>query len=386
MNDSFTFSCTITKKKFPELFSMKKRDRDKKIFKMMELGYSCYFKEPSEYQENIPEHLYSIAHNKEMMEMLNKLTGICNNSSKKGEFAENVIADYIKGHYLDCQYIDQSQKPHCGDGWLVTNNTKIMIESKNYQTNISIDELDKMKRDMKENKINYGIFVSLQSDLIGFKTLDFHTFKDKDNNEYFIFIIGRLIKNINLLDVAIKFINSLNQKTLINFDKNESFNSIKDDISSLNELIIANDNYAKQVINARLEINKILTNIEKEILNYTIKSNKIIDNIIQTLNSNVEEPIQNNISVIFSKYGNHKLFDVVQKIISNLEIKNLTLELAKSDIIKLFNDKGEIGYIKINKTRVSLIFHKFDGINFVFKDLENNFNFKAMKDLAKSHN
>ena len=79
---------------------------------------------------------------------------------------------------------------------------------------------------MIENKIDYGVFISLQSDLIGFKTLDFHTFKDKNNKEYFIFIIGRMVNNINLIDVSIKFINTLTRNKLINFEKNESFNMI----------------------------------------------------------------------------------------------------------------------------------------------------------------
>ncbi len=386
MNNSFTFSCTITKKKFPILFSMKKRDREKKILNMLELGYSCYFRDPSEFGDNIPDNMYNIAQNKDMMDMLNKLTGICNNSSKKGAFAENAIAGYIREHYLDCEYIDQSHQPHSGDGWLVTDNNTIMIESKNYQTNISIDELNKMKRDMLENKINHGIFVSLQSDLIGFKSLDFHTFKDKNGNEYFIFIIGRLIKNINILDVAIKFINNLNQKTLVNFQKNESFNTIKNDIDLLNDMILLNDTYLQQTINARLEVNKIISNLEKEIINYTINSNKIIDKIITTLNNNIPVEIENNIPNIFSKYKDHKLFNIIQKIINNIQVKNLIYKLGKSDIIKLIKNKEEIGFIKINKTRISLSFHKFNGINFVFKDIENNDNFQVVKDLSISYN
>lgn len=386
MTDSFNFSCTITKKKFPILFSMKKRDREKKILNMLELGYSCYFRDPSEFENNIPENMYNIAKNKEMMDMLNKLTGICNNSSKKGAFAENVIAKYIEEHYLDCNYIDQSHKPHSGDGWLVTDNNTIMIESKNYQTNIAVEELNKMKRDMLENKINYGIFVSLQSDLIGFKSLDFHTFRDKKNNEYFIFIIGRLISNINILDIAIKFINSLNQKTLINFDKNESFNSIKNDIESLNEMIVLNDNYLQKTINTRIEVEKMMSNLEKEIINYTTNSNKIIEKIINTLNQNVTVQIENNIDEIFSKYKTNKLFNIIKKIIVNIQIKDIIYKLGKSDIIKLIKNKEEIGFLKINKTRISLSFYKFDGINFVFKDIENNDNFQVVKKLSTSYN
>ena len=82
-------------------------------------------------------------------------------------------------------------------------------DSKMYTFPISIDELSKMERDMIENKICYGIFISLQTNLVGFKTIDFHAFKDKNGKEYFVFIIGKMIDNISLIDIGIKFINSL---------------------------------------------------------------------------------------------------------------------------------------------------------------------------------
>jgi len=118
MTDNFTFSCTITKKKFPILFSMKKKDREIKIMSMLELGYSCYFRDPNEFKENIPDNLYTIAQNKEIMDMLNRLTGICNNSSKKGLCGENILEDIIKKRYGDITFEKKSLTPHSGDAWL----------------------------------------------------------------------------------------------------------------------------------------------------------------------------------------------------------------------------------------------------------------------------
>ena len=387
MNDSFDYTITITKNKFPQLFAMKKRNRDKLMNNMLELGYSCYFRDPNEFEENnIPEHLIGLAQNKEVMDVLNRLTGICNNSSKKGAFAENIIANYIGEHYLDCQYIDKANKPHSGDGWLITPTNTIMIESKNYQTNISIDELTKMERDMIENKIDYGVFISLQSDLIGFKTLDFHTFKDKNNKEYFIFIIGRMVNNINLIDVSIKFINTLTRNKLINFEKNESFNMIKDDLYELNKIIHLNDNYVEKVSVTRENINKSLVCLEKEIRDYSYKSQLIIDNIISTLNKNINNSIINNSSNIFEKYKNHKMYKLLKKIIENIQIENVIYNIDKNDTVFIIQNKEKLGFIKINKTRINLTFTKFDGINFVFKDINNNDNFNIMKSISNEFN
>ena len=384
MNDSFDYSITITKDKFPHLFSMKKRDRDRMIYNMFEIGYNCYFRDP-EGNNDIPDQLYNMAQNKELMEVLNKLTGISNNSSKKGEFAENIIANYINEHYLDCNYIDQSQNPHCGDGWLITPTKTIMIESKNYQTNISTDELEKMKRDMKENKINYGIFLSMQSDLIGHKTLDFTTFSD-NNQKYFIFIIGKFVNNINLIDVGIKFINSLDEKTLINFDNNKVFENIKNDISELNEIFKMSDNMIKQVGESRNNIHKIMVNLEKNICEHAFKSQIIIDKIINSLNNQIEKPVDSNINMIFTKYKKHKMFKLVKKIVDNISITNLVFKIEKNDIIILQKNNIDIGFIKVYRTKVSLTFDRFEGVNFVFKDIENNDNFNIMKNVSMQFN
>lgn len=384
MNDSFDYSITITKDKFPHLFSMKKRDRDRMIYNMFEIGYNCYFREPDE-NNDVPDKLYNMAQNKELMEVLNKLTGISNNSSKKGEFAENIIENYINEHYLDCNYIDQSQNPHCGDGWLITPTKTIMIESKNYQTNISTDELEKMKRDMKENKINYGIFLSMQSDLIGHKTLDFTTFTE-NNKSYFIFIIGKFAHNINLIDVGIKFINSIDEKTLINFNNNNVFENIKNDIAELNEIFKMSDNMIKQVSESRNNIHKIMFNLEKNISDHAIKSQSIVDKIINCLNNQIEKPIESNIDMIFCKYKKHKMFKLVKKIVDNICIDNLVFVIEKNDVIILQKDNITIGFIKVYRTKVSLTFDRFEGVNFVFKDIENNDNFNIMKNVSMQFN
>ena len=63
--NSFDYTITVTKEKFPQLFAMKKKNRNKMINNMLELGYSCYFKDPGDFEENqVPEHLIGLAQNK----------------------------------------------------------------------------------------------------------------------------------------------------------------------------------------------------------------------------------------------------------------------------------------------------------------------------------
>ena len=128
------------------------------------------------------------------------LLGIKNNSSKKGELAENFLENYFKNNYIDIVYENKAQLPHSGDAWLLlSNGVIIMIESKNYTSSVPLDELKKMEYDMKFNKIKFGMFISWQSNLNNYKPIDFYTFT-YNNETYIIFIVCNLIQNIKLLD------------------------------------------------------------------------------------------------------------------------------------------------------------------------------------------
>ena len=60
-------------------------------------------------------------------------------------------------------------------------------------------------------------------------SIDFYTFTF-NNETYIIFIVCNLIQNIKLLDVGVKFLVKISKSSVINFEKNNAFNDIKDDI------------------------------------------------------------------------------------------------------------------------------------------------------------
>ena len=111
------------------------------------------------------------------MTSIHKLTGVTNNSSKKGEVGEYMLDQVITQRYGDLIIENKAKTPHSGDAWLTfPDGKKIMLESKNYNYRVNKDELDKMENDMITNYMKFGIFISWCSTVQNRKDLDIHTF------------------------------------------------------------------------------------------------------------------------------------------------------------------------------------------------------------------
>ena len=110
--------------------------------------------------------------------VLEKLIGLSVSSSKKGELAENILENIITKKYGDIKYNNMSQVNHSGDAWLNFDsfNQVVMLESKNYSIKVNKDEVIKMKNDMITNNIQWGILVSFNSQVQGYRNFDIETF------------------------------------------------------------------------------------------------------------------------------------------------------------------------------------------------------------------
>jgi hypothetical protein len=65
--------------------------------------------------------------------LINKLTGISNNSKKIGIFGENYIQELITKNFIGMAYQQTGETDHSGDGLLTLNNgSEILVEIKNY--------------------------------------------------------------------------------------------------------------------------------------------------------------------------------------------------------------------------------------------------------------
>jgi hypothetical protein len=88
-------------------------------------------------------------------------------SASKGSFSENHLYNIIDKAFPSSELINTSNFTGMGDMVLKRkNNIPILIENKDYTTNVKADEVDKFIRDINKNEYN-GIFISQHSGIVG---------------------------------------------------------------------------------------------------------------------------------------------------------------------------------------------------------------------------
>jgi hypothetical protein len=347
--NTFNVQITISKEKYPRLFDMLKKEREKKILEIFDYGYNKLFPkvENKINNENVDVLIPVVS---ELTSRLDMLMGIGSNSAKKGELAENVLEELINKKYPMYQYVSKSKTPHCGDGWLIVNNKTIMMESKNYTSSVSKDEVIKMQNDMITNNIKYGIFVSWQSKVQTFKDLDFLVFENNKSN-YYIFIISSLNEYYPLIDIAIQFMSKFTIQNENNISSYQYCETIKEDISELINIVNINKNLIDNYWSLSKNINEELFNFEKKLRNYNLTIDKIIDNIVNKINNKVNKKINySNLKIINSnpklKEHLHKIINIFINTINNINI------IENQDFLLIQKNNNDISTIKINKTKI----------------------------------
>jgi len=116
---------------------------------------------------------------------IEKLTQSSSKSVLKGNLGENFVSMVIKNNFPDFTLVDTSKVAGASDYHLVMPNGDIfMIEVKNYSSPVPSKEIVKFKRDIIKNGSKIGIFVSLNSGIIGKKRFDIETLNHKQKILY----------------------------------------------------------------------------------------------------------------------------------------------------------------------------------------------------------
>lgn len=393
----------INDKDHKMLFSLKKRERESMINKIFKTGYNIYFpscnKDMNEQQEivAIVESLRSEFNNPLIGEKidslensLGKLIGLSSNSSKKGEIAENILEEIIKNRYGDIEYKDTSQTPHSGDGWLTFSDNKIvMLESKNYNINVSMEEVYKMERDMKEHNIKWGLFVSWNSGVVSKREFDIHVFNHQGST-YTIVMISNLSKDESRLDLAIQVLYNLRKR----FDNVSKFpwivSNITEDLNELNDIVTMNYILKDKFQEVETSIRSILSGYYNSLREYDYKIVKKTKEILSKIESTMEESIIDSLDTydnILEGYSDKKIFTILSKVFDNLKKLGWDLRLVNDDfkLFKINTDKEDedIGKIKIFVKKVLLTITKLN-LSFEFKDLNDDFSssFQILKTIS----
>jgi len=152
-------------------------------------------------------------------------------SATKGSLSENHLYNVIEKEYSTSELTNTSNFTGMGDMILKRKDKiPILIENKDYTTNVKKDEVDKFIRDITINKF-HGLFISQHSGIVGKDNLQI----DMHNNNILIYIHSCDF-DIDKIKLAISIIDTLFDKLI----------DVNNDSSTISKDIIKNINYEYQ--------------------------------------------------------------------------------------------------------------------------------------------
>ena len=282
-----------------------------------------------------------------IMDMVETFTGKTKTSQSKGAIAENFIEETLVKEFPNHTVDRCSGTAHEADMQLLsTEHPKIIIESKNYTSPVQSKEIEKLKNDMKTTDINFGIFISLNSKIIGKKHMEFERF---DNNV--ILYVSDIGFNRDFIIMSVKFMIQISK--IVNQQETRiSKELITDKISNvmmgLQKLGDISTSLSKTRSALRIEeciIRNSLDNIHTAYLDNEANIKRIINRIEKEINtelctiSNINYECSNNIEKIVSNVDGKKQ-NVVRTIVTQLITNGYTLDLNEDDgLYDIFKNK-----------------------------------------------
>jgi hypothetical protein len=150
-----------------------------------------------------------------------------NNSSKKGEFAENILYNNLIKSFSSSDIINTSQMPNCGDIMIKKDGRPdILIDSKNFQNNVPKVDLEKFYRDCELNNCS-GILCNVTNGIANKE----HFQVDIQDSRIYVYIANHEFDN-TFFQLAVRIIYNIheiiknNKTNIIEIDK-ELFERIK---------------------------------------------------------------------------------------------------------------------------------------------------------------
>lgn len=248
-------------------------------------------------------------------------------SSVKGQIGENVVYDILVEKFPDFTIENTSKVGHSGDiQILLPNYNKVIVEVKNYNKTIDTIELEKLKYDMKFNKCNYAIFVSLNSGIVGKKRFQLETFHYDRENYYILYVPYAFLKGIpnkksvivhnsvddslNNLTIKLEFCICIisNLSTVLkdhNHNYNKHIEQIINEVNDIyNDFLLVKQSYIKMEENIKKALDNNMQNIKDYEISIKNRIKKLLD---ESGSSNtrlhVEEDRQNNGWNVFKNNG-----------------------------------------------------------------------------------
>ena len=186
--------------------------------------------------------------NEELLKYINKH----NNPCSKGTMGENLLYKILSDELPTAEILNTSNYTGKGD-FIIKRKDKedILIETKDYNTNVKKEEVDKFIRDVNNNE-SHGIFISQNSGIVNRENFQFEI-----NNNKILIYIHKMNYEPYKIGLSIKLIDLLSEKfTKTNYDNIiipvQTLKEINNDYQSLyllkDKLIMDLKDYTKKTL------------------------------------------------------------------------------------------------------------------------------------------
>lgn len=415
----------INKNIFPKLFDAHE-NLDQLILFLLNIGYQNFFSSVNEKNfidsmnntcrqfkddivksfdsknENIKDKLLLLESNiqksnaneklEELSKIIEKLFGISNTSSKKGQISENLIYNMLEEKFSDYSYDVKRHIAHHADGELTSpTGMKSLIEIKNYTNTVNKDEVEKFKYDLKYTKNNFGIFISLQTGIAFRKGIDYETFQDGDET-YHIIYISKLMEDTNKLQSAILLIENLykiNSKDNIDLKIQQIKKIVYDNFNELESLIsktsdIRNE-YVKMESVIKQNFDSFYCKLRSHETEMKAKMQKVWLNLFNDLDYIDKNYIDLNTSLLQNIPEKDKCYTILSRLFDLLSKNNIKLSEEGNKYIMMINN-SLFGEVKKMKDKVQfLTLDSSIVINLKINDNSLDSNFNLINMLIKNY-
>ena len=310
---------------------------------------------------------------------LNDLLHVKSNSSRKGKLGENICRHSLIQRYPEWDFIDVSQAGYEAD--CRANKTPIgtiLYEFKNYDYNVNREQIIKFVRDLDHTNINYGVFVSNTSGIVGKKNIEWEIIE----NKLIVYVSNMGLNGYGCiigteLLVSLVKIGMLDKNKNWIYSNNYELKNIVDNISdSLDDLKNNIESYTKHkelIFEQRLKINSCFDILEKSSFLCLLNLNKTFSKILSdTQNFNCENKIlSTNLDAFIKKLGVDKVKSLVI----------IFIEMCRG--LEIYNDDNNIYVKKDTKLicRTKFLKNKIDIIFPIYhKNLQLNIDYEKIRD------
>jgi len=376
-----SISIKVDKINYPKFYDLVKNKQKDKMLEALKIGYQVLY--PDSIIDSTNNYILNklnllegnVPNIEELNKTITKLLGISNNSSLKGELGENIIEKLVKDRYQFGDFQVTRSIPHSGDGILVLPcKNKVIFEVKNYQITVPEKEVEKMRYDMKYQKINFGVMISIASKIINTKNIDLETFSE-NNTIYYLLKINhlsedttRLESTLNILDELIKTSKNNNTQIIKEEDFKKNINLF---VTKFNENLELRECFLDMENNIKLSLESFYGKLR----NLQMEQEILLKQLLNT----IEEDQINIVSIPenIKDFEDLKIYPLLLKLMDILRKNKIVTTIKKN---KLFFNNGDV---KITKEKLGITINNPNlTLNITCKD-DNTKNWKLLSTLVE---